>query len=236
MACYMVGIMWAICFAGEKFYPEPEIKFRFDRQEIPYVYPGRRFDWDGTPLFSKWEKLYGSSRHLSNVFNVFVVMCIFNIINARVINDRLNILKGIFDNLTFCLVFLFISGAQGIIVQFGSDAMKITRGGLHGYHWLIACILGLTTWFFAALFKFIPDHFCPQFGKKNQTDDEEVAALQSMQKKTSSLKRGGSSIRGVKRDHGRAHPPNEVPYSMEKAGSQRRQQSANMQAVDKQYN
>jgi hypothetical protein len=30
MACYMVGIMWAICFGGEKFFPEPDIKFRFD--------------------------------------------------------------------------------------------------------------------------------------------------------------------------------------------------------------
>lgn len=111
MACYMVGIMWAICFGGEFFYPEPEVKFRFDRPEIPYVYPGRHFNWDGSPLFSKWEKKYGSSRHLSNVFNVFVVMCIFNIINARIIDDKLNIFKGIFNNLTFCVVFVFISGA-----------------------------------------------------------------------------------------------------------------------------
>lgn len=116
MACYMVAIMWAICFGGEKFFPEPEVKFRFDREDIPYVYPGRRFDWDGSPLFSKWEKKYGSSRHLSNVFNIFVVMCIFNIINARVINDRFNIFKGVFNNPTFCIIFVFISGAQGIIV------------------------------------------------------------------------------------------------------------------------
>ena len=115
MACYMVAIMWAICFGGEKFFPEPDLKFRFGR-DSPYVYPGRRFDWDGSPLFSKWEKMYGSSRHLSNVFNIFVVMCIFNIINARVINDRFNIFKGILNNPTFCIIFVFISGAQGIIV------------------------------------------------------------------------------------------------------------------------
>lgn len=111
MACYMVGIMWAICFGGEFFYPEPEVKFRFDRPMSLYVYPGRRFNWDGSPLFSKWEKKYGSSRHLSNVFNVFVVMCIFNIINARIIDDKLNIFKGMFNNLTFCVVFVFISAA-----------------------------------------------------------------------------------------------------------------------------
>ena len=116
MACYMVSVMWAICFAGEKFFPEPDIKFRFDRPEIPFVYPGRRFDWDGTDLFIKHEKKYGSSRHLSNVFNVFVVMCIFNIINARIINDKLNIFSGIFNNPTFCIIFVFIAIAQGIIV------------------------------------------------------------------------------------------------------------------------
>jgi len=238
MACYKVAVMWAICFAGEKFFPEPDEKFRFDRPEVPYVYPGRRFDWDGSPLFSKWERKYGSSRHLSNVFNVFVVMCIFNIINARIINDKINIFKGILNNLTFCFIFLFISGAQGIIVEFGSDAMKITRGGLHGYHWLIACILGLTTWVFAALFKFIPDHFCPQFGKSNaQTDDEENAHGAIARKNSSQIKRAGSSIRGVARNHGRAHlPPEGERQVLEKPGSQRRQQSGNnMAPSDKEY-
>ena len=186
MACYMVSIMWAICFGGEHFFPEPDEKFRFDRIKIPYVYPGRRFDWDGSPLFSKFESLYGSSRHLSNVFNIFVVMTIFNIFNARIINDKFNIFKGVFNNPTFCIIFLFISGAQVLIIFVGSHAMKITHGGLHGYHWLIACVLGITTWFTSALFKCIPDHFCPQFGKKNQTDDEENANQSAIAKKNSS--------------------------------------------------
>ncbi len=112
--------------------------------------------------------------------------------------------------------------------------MKITEGGLHGYHWLIACILGLTTWIAAALFKCIPDNFCPQFGKSNQTEDEENAHV-NIAKKTSSVKRV-SSIRGSKRDHGRAHPPPEGErYVMEKSASQRRQQSANMAPSDKEY-
>jgi hypothetical protein len=52
--------------------------------------------------------------------------------------------------------------------------MKITRGGLHGYHWLIAIILGFTTWIMSALFKLIPERIVPQFGKKNnQTEDEQ---------------------------------------------------------------
>lgn len=115
--------------------------------------------------------------------------------------------------------------------------MKINRKGLDWYHWVIAIVLGLTTWIFSALFKFIPDHYCPQFGKKNQTEDEENAQANIQKKASSQIKRAGSSIRGAKRDHGRAHPPPEGErYVLEKNGSQRRQQSANMAASDKDHN
>lgn len=125
MSIYMVSIMYAICFAGEYFFPEPEIKYRFDRPDVPYVYPGRLYDWDGTPLFKNHQEL-GASRQLSNVFNIFVVMAIFNILNARIINDDKNIFKGILNNRVFVIVFIFIGIAQGVIVQFGSSAMKIS--------------------------------------------------------------------------------------------------------------
>jgi hypothetical protein len=82
MAIYILIVMYSICFAGEYFFPEPEVKYRFDRHNTPYVYPGRRYDWDGTPLFIKFENLYGASRHLSNVFNIFVIMSIFNLFNV----------------------------------------------------------------------------------------------------------------------------------------------------------
>jgi hypothetical protein len=50
--------------------------------------------------------------------------------------------------------------------------MKITRGGLHGYHWLIAIVLGLTTWIMSAFFKLIPERIVPQFGKKNEETEQ----------------------------------------------------------------
>ncbi len=240
MACYLVGILWAICFAGERFFPEPEMKFRFDRPDIPYVYPGRRYDWDGTPLFVKHEQKFGASRHLSNIFNIFVVMTIFNILNARIINDKFNIFKGVFNNPTFCIIFVFISGAQVLIMFVGGPAMKISSGGVHGYHWLIAVILGFTTWITSFLFKLIPDSLCPQFGKKNnQTDDEQAAEV--MKKTSSQVKRAGSSLRGKLRgsfrNHGQANAPSQGErYVMEKQGSQRKQQSGqNLAPSDKEY-
>jgi magnesium-transporting ATPase (P-type) len=84
ISLYKVSVLYAICFGGEHFFPEPNEDYRFDRKEIPYVYPGRLYDWDGSDLFHKWYPKYGSSRHLSNVFNIFVVMAIFNIINVSI--------------------------------------------------------------------------------------------------------------------------------------------------------
>jgi hypothetical protein len=54
----------------------------------------------------------------------------------------------------------------------GSDAIKITRKGIDPYHWLIAIVLGFTTWIASALFKCLPDSICPQLGKKDEKDDE----------------------------------------------------------------
>lgn len=111
----------------------------------------------------------------------------------------------------------------------GGPAMKITSGGVHGYHWLIAVILGFSTWIMSFLFKLVPDEICPQFGKKNnQTDDEQAAEV--MKKTSSQVKRAGSSLRGKLRgsfrNHGQANVPSQGErFVMEKQGSQRKQQS-----------
>ena len=111
MAIYEIIIVYAIVFAGEYFYPEPSEYWRFDRKNTPYVYPGRVEDWDGTPLWSRYSSTIGASRHMSNVFNVFVVMQIFNMINCRKINDEVNIFTGIFDNATYVIIWIIIFGA-----------------------------------------------------------------------------------------------------------------------------
>ncbi len=139
------------------------------------------------------------------------------------------------------MVFVFIGVGQAIIVEFGGDALKVTRGGLHGYHWLIAVILGMSTWVASFLFKLLPDTVCPAFGKKsNQTDDED-----SVQGKAGSgVLRKGSSLRGKLRGSFRNHSKqgslraqgNADRYVMEKPGSQRKQQSGqNLAPLDKEY-
>jgi calcium-translocating P-type ATPase len=52
MGIYQIIIVYAIVFGGEHFFPEADISWRFNRPEIPYVFPGRLTDWDGSPLFT----------------------------------------------------------------------------------------------------------------------------------------------------------------------------------------
>ena len=46
--------------------------------------------------------------------------------------------------------------------------MKVSKYGLAGEHWAIAIGCGLSTFIMAALFKLIPDTWCPQFGQKQK--------------------------------------------------------------------
>ena len=95
IALFEIIVMYVLCFAGEYFYPEPDLYWRFDHIENPFVYPGRLYDWDGEPLWIKYEPIVGASRHMTNVFNIYVVMNIFNMINTRKISNEKNIFSGL---------------------------------------------------------------------------------------------------------------------------------------------
>ena len=125
------------------------------------MYPGRLYDWDGSSLYILKEEEYGPSRHMTNVFNIFVVLQIFNMINAKKINDELNIFSGFFTNPLFLLVFTSIIGGQIIIVQFTGIVFECCYGGLPLLHWGIAVVLGFLSWIWCLILKFVPDTICP---------------------------------------------------------------------------
>lgn len=111
MSVYQIIVIYAIVFSGEYWYPEPEAKWRFERAATSkYLYPGRWLDWDNTPLWSQKKPDFGPSRHMTNVFNVFVFLQIFNMVNARKIYDEKNIFDSIFTNKMFLIIWIFIIG------------------------------------------------------------------------------------------------------------------------------
>lgn len=129
MAFYQIGIVYAIVFGGDKFFPEYDDAWRFGKTD-GYLFSGMLTNFDGTPNWSKYENSLGPSRHLSICFNMFVCLQIVNMINARKIHDEKNVFSGIHENFMYIGIWLFICVGQYIIVQFGGRAMKVCVEGL----------------------------------------------------------------------------------------------------------
>jgi magnesium-transporting ATPase (P-type) len=94
-----------------------------------YVMTGMLKGFDGEEVYTYYET-FTPSRHLTVVFNLFVLFQIFNMLAARKIHDEFNFLEGIHTNFMFIAVWLIIVVAQVFITQFGSKAMKVHIRGL----------------------------------------------------------------------------------------------------------
>ena len=67
---------------------------------------------------------------MTNVFNVFVYLQVFNMVNARKIHDEKNIFEGITSNKLFLIMWFFICFFQIIVIEFLEVIMECARGGL----------------------------------------------------------------------------------------------------------
>ena len=76
--------------------------------------------------YDKYE--LGPSRHETYCFNVFVMMTVFNFINARKLYDEFNVFAGIFKSTYFILIVLGIFILQAIIVTFGDILLNCAKG------------------------------------------------------------------------------------------------------------
>jgi Ca2+ transporting ATPase len=90
-AVYQIAVIFTILFAG------------------PYMFA---ID-DGIPKHSNFKP----SQHFTMIFNSFVLMTLFNEINSRKIHSEQNVFKGLFENPTFCIVWLISLGLQVKIID-----------------------------------------------------------------------------------------------------------------------
>jgi Ca2+-transporting ATPase len=89
------------------------------------------------------------------VFNTFVFLQIFNEINCRRIDNRLNVFAGIHRNAYFICIFIFIVIAQFVIVTFGGDAFKTVK--LNAAQWGVCILLGFLSLPLGMILRLIPD-------------------------------------------------------------------------------
>ncbi|XP_061642387.1 plasma membrane calcium-transporting ATPase 3-like isoform X4 [Phyllopteryx taeniolatus] len=129
-AVYQLVIIFTLLFAGEKL---------FDMDS------GRN-----APLHSP------PSEHYTIVFNVFVMMQLFNEINARKIHGERNVFEGVYRNPIFCGVVLGTFALQIVIVQFGGKPFSCTALTIDQWLWCVFIGVGELLW--GQLISSVPTH------------------------------------------------------------------------------
>lgn len=191
-------------YAGEHFLPETEddddIKTNGD-----YVASGRNYNLDGTEDYKEDydDPDVGPSRHFTYLFNTFVLLQLFNEINARRIRDEWNIFEGILKNWLFLAIWIGTMFAQVIMVTFGGFAFSCNLNyGLTFEQWLICIGFGVLSipWHFVLLL--IPASYFKEYGHDEVEASQISGAMlvrrnsQSLQNRHhSSLGRKNSSVR-----------------------------------------
>ncbi|KAI9318132.1 PMCA-type calcium-translocating P-type ATPase [Dichotomocladium elegans] len=91
------------------------------------------------------------------VFNTFVFCQLFNEVNCRRIDSKLNVFHKIWNNKFFIVVFFLCVGLQAVIVNVGSIAFQVTA--INGPSWALSIIVGMFSLPVGALVRLIPDHW-----------------------------------------------------------------------------
>uniref|UniRef100_UPI0037E83966 plasma membrane calcium-transporting ATPase 2 isoform X4 n=1 Tax=Semicossyphus pulcher TaxID=241346 RepID=UPI0037E83966 len=86
------------------------------------------------------------SEHYTIIFNTFVMMQLFNEINARKIHGERNVFDGIFRNPIFCSIVFGTFAMQIVIVQFGGKPFSCQPLDLEKWMWCVFLGLGELVW------------------------------------------------------------------------------------------
>ncbi|XP_067447726.1 plasma membrane calcium-transporting ATPase 1-like isoform X2 [Thunnus thynnus] len=134
------------------------------------------------------------SQHYTIVFNTFVLMQLFNELNARMIHGERNIFKGILNNPIFCSILVGTFLVQFVIVQFGGKPFSCVS--LNVEQWLWCVFLGLGSLVWGQLVTSIPNSwlkFLTTAGHGTQQEEipeEEIKDLDEIDHAEMELKKG----------------------------------------------
>jgi calcium-translocating P-type ATPase len=103
---------------------------------------------------SHFDTIAGSKVHLTIIFNTFVFCQVFNEINARSIDDTMNVFKGLYKNGLFVGIILFTVVAQWGIVEYGGEFVRVVP--LTEDQWIKCVLLGSLSLPLGGLMRLIP--------------------------------------------------------------------------------
>jgi magnesium-transporting ATPase (P-type) len=135
----------------------------------PYVLDGSSQNMKGEEIYSYFEGAT-PSRHLTFVFNLFMFFQIFNLINARKIDDELNVFQNIKSSRLYSFSILFMIFAQILLVQNGGKMFGLHLMGLTFEQWILCIGFASTSLIVSLVLKFIPDNCFPRLGNESEDD------------------------------------------------------------------
>ena len=133
-----------------------------------YVRSGRLYTLTGDNDYEPYADDLGGSRHMTVVFDTFVIMQVFNFVNARQLEDRFNIFHRLHKSPMFIAIVVLILGLQILLGMVGNRPLNVNREGTTGAQWGIAFAFGFGEWIVGALIKLVPDRIFPRSGKEKQ--------------------------------------------------------------------
>uniref|UniRef100_A0A8C3ARU9 Calcium-transporting ATPase n=1 Tax=Cyclopterus lumpus TaxID=8103 RepID=A0A8C3ARU9_CYCLU len=86
------------------------------------------------------------SEHYTIIFNTFVLMQLFNEINARKIHGERNVFDGIFHNPIFCSIVVGTFAVQIVIVQWGGKPFSCAPLNMEQWLWCLFVGVGELLW------------------------------------------------------------------------------------------
>ena len=147
-----------------------------------YVISGRSYLLGGGDDYITYEPTLGYSRHMTVIFDTFVFMQIFNFVNARKLDDELNIFEGLSRSPLFVIILFFIIILQVILGMVGGRVLDVFRDGTNGEQWGIAIAFGFGEWIVGVLTKFVPERFFPQLGQSQRDPIRNPSRVLSVKK------------------------------------------------------
>ena len=146
--------------------------------------------WGNFSLYDSFDYYnfeYGSTTHMTLIFNIFVLYTLFNQINCRILDDSVNICSRINKGIMFIIVTSCELVIQILIVQFGFGIFHCVKGGLSFSQWKISILFSLTTFVFNFIIKFVPLNKLNFFSKNRKDLIEEVNNLNPIEIEMNSL-------------------------------------------------
>ncbi|XP_046683996.1 plasma membrane calcium-transporting ATPase 2 isoform X3 [Homalodisca vitripennis] len=119
-AIYQLGVVFALLFVGDKLLDIPT-----GRNTKPGAEP---------------------SQHFTVIFNTFVMMTLFNEINARKIHGQRNVFEGLFTNPIFYCIWIGTALSQVVIIQFGREAFSTKSLTMEQWGWCLFFGVGTLLW------------------------------------------------------------------------------------------